>query len=194
MLKLAACGLAAALALPAVAEAQDYGRHRDDYGRHDRYDRAYRRGHDRYGHGDRYDRGYGYVGGSVYVDSITEAEHEAYIRQGDYADGYSYGYGGVGYGYGGHGGYYGHGHSGGYAGHYNGYPIPYYGGHGQSWSRGYHAERWRYADSHGRRYSDGYRDEYGYNDDRPRSRRRHDDGGYYGREDCECGGVYLRDE
>ena len=192
MLKLAACGLAAALALPAVAQAQDYGRYRDDYGRHDRYDRDHRR-HDRYGHGDRYDRGYGYGSGgaSVYVGTITETEHEAYIRQGDYADGYSHGYGGVGYG---HGGY---GHSGygrGYAGHYNGYPIPYYGGYGHSWSRGYQASRWRYEDSLGRRYSGGYRDEYGYDDDRPRSRRRHHDGGYYGREDCECGGVYLRDD
>ena len=191
MLKLAACGLIAALALPAVAEAQSYGRHRDGYDR-------YERGHDRYGHGDRHDRGYGYgySGGGVYVDSITETEHQAYIRQGVYADGYAYGpygYGGYGYGQGG----YGHGYGGGYYGHSG----PHYGGHGSSYGHGYgrgygygyrhQTWSWRY-DAYGRSY-DGYRDQYGYNDDRPHARRGHDRG-YYGREDCECGGVYLRDD
>lgn len=169
MLKLAACGLIAALALPAAAEAQGYGR---------------------YGQGDRYARDYSYgYGGYRYEESISETEHQAYVRQGWWADGYSYPPAGSGYGHGGYGysypptgaGYGGYGYSHGY-----GYGHARY---GQGWR--HYGRRW--PGHYGQGYGSGYRDEYGYNDDRPRSRLGRGDG-YYGRPDCDCADVYLRDD
>lgn len=159
-----AAGLAS-LGATAVA-AQCYG-HGHGHGRYEHHES---RGHYEARYSD-YRLSYG----------ISETEHHAYGRTGDYATGYGWAPPPWAYGYG-----YGYGHA----------PVVTYRiEHGHGWSRRGYGHRWeRRAYDHGHDpYDDhrpraGYRDEYGYNDDRPP--RHH--GGRYGR-DCDCD-VYLRDE
>src|SRR5690606_12555399 len=173
------------LAAPAAASAHD----------HDR------RGHAR-DHGRAYSQTYHYDRGSVHGRvTVSETEHQSYVRLGEAAHGYGGGghYGPY-YPYGPHGpvityqryeGY-------GYGYHGSAYQARSWGGYGY----GYYDPYRPYGYDHDRRGHDygrgqprprpGYRDEWGYDDDRhpyrwDRGGRRHYD------RDCGCE-VYLRDD
>lgn len=194
---LAVLGLAALLAAPAAASALDHDR-RD---RHDPYVQG--RAYGAYSHG--YGQGYGQGYGSTYAGvSISETEHQSYIRTGDAAHGYGAAYG-AGYGYGPYYPYGPHGpvvtyrrhESYGYGYHGSAYQARSWGGYGYGYHNPYrpygyerrHESRYGYGEPRPR---PGYRDEWGYNDDRHPYR--WDRGGHYRYDrDCACQ-VYLRDD
>jgi|GEM_PF-669474 hypothetical protein len=191
-------GLAAltlAAATPAAAQYRDqYRPPVQAYASYGSYGQSYGRADTRvvvtYGQPSPYDYGYSYprtgAAGAVY-----EGETRVYAATGAAATGRgSYGYDDYGYG----GGYYQspRPHDG-YAYRYRQRHDSYGRGHDRDYDRG---GRYGYS-----RYQ-GYRDEYGYQDDRPRSDHRRDryddrydrrDRRYDRRRDCDCSDVYMYD-
>lgn len=177
--------LTLAAATPAAAQYRTYGPPAPAYASYGSYGQTYGRADTRvvvtYGQPSPYDYGYSYprtgAAGAVY-----EGETRVYAATGAAATGQD------GYGY--------------YGGSYYQPPRPHDG-----YAYRYRQRHERYGRDHDRGYDrggrygysryQGYRDEYGYQDDRPRSdhRRDHDrrDRRYDRRRDCDCSDVYMYD-
>ena len=185
-------GLAAltlAAAAPAAAQYRDYRPPAPGYASYGSYGQTYGRADTRvvvtYGQPSPYDYGYSYPRTGA-ATAVYEGETRVYAATGAAATGRA------GYGY---------------------YGGSYYGGSYYQPPRQHDRYAWRdrqrhdrYGDRHDRGYDrggrygysryQGYRDEYGYQDDRPRPayrRDRYDDRRYDRRRGCDCPDVYMYD-